>query len=159
RLLRVTSWCLRWCHRRKNSVASKGVGECLRHAAFSVDKRHPLIFPSESHFCSDIFSDCSMNFTGADRQLREFFMPYTLAAHPKWIKPKASRVGSLCLLRSEIMPSCKWHLAGITKLHPGDDGVVRVVTLRTASSELIRPLIKVVLLPGDINASTLPENA
>jgi len=36
----------------------------------------------------------------------------------------------------------------ITRLHPGDDSVVRVVTVWTStSSELIRSLVKIVLLP------------
>lgn len=43
-------------------------------------------------------------------------------------------VGRLCLLRSELMPPCKWPFARITKVHLGDGGQVRVVTIRTATS-------------------------
>ncbi|EFN72330.1 hypothetical protein EAG_12036, partial [Camponotus floridanus] len=70
----------------------------------------------------------------------------SLVSRPKWLKDSASpTVGALCLVRSDTTPPTRWPLARITRLHPGDDGVTRV---RTASSELIRPLTKIVLLPG-----------
>jgi len=45
------------------------------------------------------------------------------------------------------LPPTRWPLARVTALHPGDDGMVRVVTLKTAASQLTRPLVKIVLLP------------
>ena len=33
--------------------------------------------------------------------------------------------------------------------HPGADGVIRVVTLKTADGELQRPIVKLCLLPID----------
>ncbi|XP_018314711.1 uncharacterized protein [Mycetomoellerius zeteki] len=92
------------------------------------------------------------------RWSREYL--YILTARLKWTKPETPpRVGSLCLLWSETKPPCRWPFARITKLHPGDDGTVRVVTLRTASSELIRPLVKIVLLSREVNANTSPDSA
>ncbi|XP_011053165.1 PREDICTED: uncharacterized protein LOC105145370 [Acromyrmex echinatior] len=92
------------------------------------------------------------------RWSREYL--HTLATRPKWTKEALSpRIGSLYIIRSEISSPNKWSLARITQLHPGDDGVVRVVTLKTTSSELIRPLIKLVLLPEDANAFTSHDNA
>ncbi|XP_050459378.1 uncharacterized protein LOC126855608 [Cataglyphis hispanica] len=44
-------------------------------------------------------------------------------------------------------PPRRWPLARITSVHPGDDGRVRVVTIRTATSELTRPIAKIILLP------------
>ncbi|XP_011060270.1 PREDICTED: uncharacterized protein LOC105149514 [Acromyrmex echinatior] len=85
------------------------------------------------------------------RWSREYL--HTLATRPKWTKDSLPpRIGSLCIIRSELSPPNKWPLAWITQLHPGDDGMVRVVTVKTASSELIRPLVKLVLLPEDANA-------
>ncbi|KMQ89434.1 gag-pol polyprotein precursor [Lasius niger] len=76
-----------------------------------------------------------------------------LTSRPKWWKTKETPgVGTLCLLRSEITPPNRWFLARITKLHSGKDGVIRVVTIRTPTSELVRPLIKLVLLPGIADA-------
>ncbi|XP_029160236.1 uncharacterized protein LOC114932248 [Nylanderia fulva] len=75
-----------------------------------------------------------------------------LASRTKWFKDEAApNVGDLCLVRSELTPPSRWSLARITRLHPGDDGIVRVVSIRTATSELVRPLIKLVFLPG-VNA-------
>ncbi|XP_029160341.1 uncharacterized protein LOC114932346 [Nylanderia fulva] len=67
----------------------------------------------------------------------------------KWVKSEAApHVGDLCLIRSELTPPTRWPLARITRLHPGDDGIVRVVSVRTATSEFVRPLVKLVMLPG-----------
>ena len=92
------------------------------------------------------------------RWSREYL--HTLATRPKWTKDALPpRLGSLCIIRSELSPPNKWPLARITQLHPGDDGVVRVVTVKTASSELTRPLIKLVLLPDEANAFISHANA
>ncbi|XP_029170207.1 uncharacterized protein LOC114939928 [Nylanderia fulva] len=82
-----------------------------------------------------------------------------LTSRSKWLKNEtAPHIGALCLVRSEISPPSRWPLARITKLHHGDDGVVRVVTIKTASSELMRPLVKIVLLPG-VEADTTITDA
>ncbi|XP_011858848.1 PREDICTED: uncharacterized protein LOC105556370 [Vollenhovia emeryi] len=77
-----------------------------------------------------------------------------IATKPKWHKPAITpEIGALCIIRSENTAPTHWPLARITKLHPGDDGVVRVVTLRIASAILVRPATKIVPLPG-IRAAT-----
>ncbi|KMQ87813.1 hypothetical protein RF55_12812 [Lasius niger] len=82
-----------------------------------------------------------------ERWSREYIHGLTTKA--KWLKVSATpNVGALCLVKSETSPPSRWPLARIAQLHPGDDGVVRVVTVRTPSSELVRPLTKIVLLPG-----------
>ncbi|XP_029158401.1 uncharacterized protein LOC114930714 [Nylanderia fulva] len=73
----------------------------------------------------------------------------------KWVKAEAApHVGDLCIIRSELTPPTRWPLARITRLHPGDDGVVRVVSVRTATSEFVRPIVKLVMLPG---ADRIPD--
>lgn len=57
------------------------------------------------------------------------------------------QVGQLCLVRSETMPPSRWPLARITELHRGDGGQVRVVTVRTVTSSLTRPVVKIIPLP------------
>ncbi|XP_024883847.1 uncharacterized protein LOC112462352 [Temnothorax curvispinosus] len=82
------------------------------------------------------------------RWSREYI--HGMTARPKWHKtdvPDVPDVGALCLVRSENTPPSRWPLARIVRLHPGDDGVVRVATIRTSTSELVRPLCKLVLLP------------
>ncbi|XP_063972056.1 uncharacterized protein LOC135159923 [Diachasmimorpha longicaudata] len=66
----------------------------------------------------------------------------------KWHHPSNEiKVGSLVLLYDERFPPAKWPLARVTALHPGRDGLSRVVTIRTASTTLTRPISKLVLLP------------
>ncbi|XP_055634052.1 uncharacterized protein LOC129774355 [Toxorhynchites rutilus septentrionalis] len=56
--------------------------------------------------------------------------------------------GRIVIIKEDNVPSAKWPLGKITKLHPGKDGVVRVVTLRTASAkEVVRAVSKIALLP------------
>jgi hypothetical protein len=61
----------------------------------------------------------------------------------KWHQPSdAIKVGSLVLLTDERYPPAKWPLARVTELHPGPDGLTRVVTVKTATSSLKRPVVK-----------------
>ena len=53
----------------------------------------------------------------------------------------------LVLVKDESTTPLHWPLGRIIKTHPGDDGVVRVVTLKTASGEYTRPIAKLYLLP------------
>ncbi|XP_011684315.1 PREDICTED: uncharacterized protein LOC105447806 [Wasmannia auropunctata] len=72
----------------------------------------------------------------------------TIAARTKWLRPTANPdVGDLCLIRGEATPPSKWPLARITEVHAGEDGQVRVVSLKTATTCLQRPVVKLVLLP------------
>ncbi|XP_015127131.1 uncharacterized protein LOC107048476 [Diachasma alloeum] len=71
-----------------------------------------------------------------------------LQAISKWHHPTHQiRIGSLVLLTDERFPPAKWPLARVTALHPGSDGLTRVVTIRTAQTTLTRPIAKHVLLP------------
>ncbi|XP_038121615.1 uncharacterized protein LOC119770569 [Culex quinquefasciatus] len=65
------------------------------------------------------------------------------------------RPGRLVIVVDENQPSMKWKMARIHEIHPGADGVVRVVTLRTATGYLKRPVTKICLLP--IPAESIEE--
>ncbi|KMQ82244.1 hypothetical protein RF55_23670 [Lasius niger] len=81
-----------------------------------------------------------------DRWSREYL--HSLNHRPKWWKSDtAVEVGRLCILRNENSPPNKWPLARVTHTHPGEDGHVRVVTVRTASSTFTRPVNRLILLP------------
>ncbi|XP_029164550.1 uncharacterized protein LOC114935819 [Nylanderia fulva] len=62
-------------------------------------------------------------------------------------------VGQLVLLRNPLLPPCKWELGRVVLCHPGLDELVRVVTVKTASSEYKRPIGRLCLLPIDIEKS------
>ncbi|XP_036140324.1 uncharacterized protein LOC118644157 [Monomorium pharaonis] len=72
----------------------------------------------------------------------------TLQQRGKWRKVQANiKIGQMILLRNATLPPCKWELGRVTQIHPGPDGLVRVVTVRTATSEYKRPITKLCLLP------------
>ena len=71
----------------------------------------------------------------------------SLQSRQKWRQQhRPVAVGDLVLIRSELTPPAKWPLARVTAIHPGSDGITRVVDLRTATTTLRRPIVKVVRL-------------
>ncbi|XP_071653077.1 uncharacterized protein [Temnothorax longispinosus] len=81
----------------------------------------------------------------------------TLHERSKWrTKGTSCNSGDLCIIRSKTTPPCQWPLARITEVHPGEDGQVRVVTARTATTTLTRPVAKIIPLPqtGDQHQTT-----
>jgi hypothetical protein len=56
-------------------------------------------------------------------------------------------VGDLVLLKEENLPPLVWIKAVISDIHAGEDGLIRVVTLRTTKGTLKRPVSKICLLP------------
>lgn len=79
----------------------------------------------------------------------------TLQQRTKWYKPPVIiEKGRLVLLKNEDSPPMHWKTARIIELHPGSDGITRVVTLRTPNGIFTRPVSKISLLPIE---STLPK--
>lgn len=57
---------------------------------------------------------------------------HTLQARMKWTTPQPSiERGKIVLMMDEDTPPLKWPKGVIVDVHPGPDGVVRVVTVRT----------------------------
>ncbi|EZA48944.1 hypothetical protein X777_12908, partial [Ooceraea biroi] len=75
----------------------------------------------------------------------------TLQQRAKWREPTSSvKVAQLVLIRNDPLPPCKWELGRVSQCHAGDDGFVRVVTIRTTTSEYRRPIRKLCVLPVNI---------
>ena len=55
--------------------------------------------------------------------------------------------GALVLIKSENNGPGQWSLARVTRLHPGSDSLVRAVTVKTATSQLQRSIVKLIPLP------------
>ncbi|XP_062541021.1 uncharacterized protein LOC134209056 [Armigeres subalbatus] len=64
------------------------------------------------------------------------------------------QVGQIVLVQDEGKPSISWPLARIVQNHPGDDGVVRVATLRTLSGTYKRSISRIYPLPCDQQHNT-----
>ena len=76
----------------------------------------------------------------------------SLQGKSKWIQsPSQIEIGTLAVLKEDNSPPLSWRLVRVIATHPGQDGVVRVVTLRTPSgTEIIRPVVKICPLPASI---------
>ncbi|UYV61579.1 hypothetical protein LAZ67_1005356 [Cordylochernes scorpioides] len=108
--------------------------------------------------CTRLYSDEGTGFVGAARQLRSSFylaqdqlreLAAVLANDgTKWktIFPNDD-VNTLVLIKEERMPPARWLMGRVVETHPGKDGLVRVVSVRTSVGVLRRPLMKLVLLP------------
>ncbi|XP_043276020.1 uncharacterized protein [Venturia canescens] len=82
---------------------------------------------------------------------------HTLQQRSKWRTSAHSlKLGALVLLKNESLPPTRWEFARVIDTHPGPDGLVRVVTRRTAKTTLKRPITKVCPLPCDSVPNT-PE--
>ncbi|XP_029054187.2 uncharacterized protein LOC114881533 [Osmia bicornis bicornis] len=80
-----------------------------------------------------------------------------LQAISKWHHPSNEiKLGSLVLITDERLPPGKWPMARVLSLMPGNDGLTRVVTLKTATTTLTRPIAKLAPLhqPSQDNADT-----
>lgn len=67
----------------------------------------------------------------------------------KWTKTINITEGALVLMIDQGAPPFQWPLGRVTELHPGKDGVTRVVTVRTSKGEYKRAITEVCLLPLD----------
>ena len=57
-------------------------------------------------------------------------------------------VGQLALIRDDNLPPLKWKLGRISHTHPGADGVVRSVTLKTLTGSYTRATPRICILPS-----------
>ncbi|GFT40927.1 DUF5641 domain-containing protein, partial [Trichonephila clavipes] len=61
----------------------------------------------------------------------------------KWKSPNHNiKVGEIVIIKEDNIPPATWPLGKVTETHPGKDGVVRVVTLRTVKGRFKRPIHK-----------------
>ena len=71
----------------------------------------------------------------------------TLQKSYKWTRPSRNiSVGDVVILFEDGMVPTRWPLARIVKTHPGRDGVVRVVDVKTSKGLYRRPVHKIAVL-------------
>ncbi|XP_058465088.1 uncharacterized protein LOC131438811 [Malaya genurostris] len=72
----------------------------------------------------------------------------TLQPRAKWCNsPVQLATNQLVILQDDNLPPMQWSTARIVSLHPGNDGVTRVVTVQTPTGLYKRPVAKICLLP------------
>ncbi|UYV75834.1 hypothetical protein LAZ67_13001501 [Cordylochernes scorpioides] len=73
---------------------------------------------------------------------------HNLQQRQKWrVRMPDLAKGALFLIKEEHLPPARWLMGRVVEVHPGKDGVVRVVSLRTKNGIIKRPLVKLALLP------------
>lgn len=53
----------------------------------------------------------------------------------------------MVLLKEDKVPPLQWQLGRVTEIHPGADGIIRVVTVRTQQGSFRRGIQKICILP------------
>ncbi|XP_076383911.1 uncharacterized protein LOC143261227 [Megalopta genalis] len=70
-----------------------------------------------------------------------------LTSRNKWTREQHPITeGTLVLLREDNVPSMQWPLGRVLKTHPGSDGIIRAVTVKTATNVFDRSVKKLVPL-------------
>ncbi|XP_029171148.1 uncharacterized protein LOC114940595 [Nylanderia fulva] len=84
---------------------------------------------------------------------------HSLQQRPKWrVIQRLAKVGQIVLVRNPLAPPSHWDLGRIVACHPGEDGLTRVVTVKTSRSEYKRPIVKLCFLPVAINTEEVKDS-
>lgn len=78
---------------------------------------------------------------------------HTLQQRGKWLNNDnfpPVQIGTMVVLKNETTPPSQWRLGRVVRLHPGTDGICRVVTIHTTNGDLKRPLVKLCPLPMQV---------
>lgn len=76
---------------------------------------------------------------------------HTLHQRSKWSSSDSldpPKLGTLVLILDQNLPPSQWRLGRLSKLFPGEDGIVRVAEVTTSKGSLRRPLVKLCPLPS-----------
>lgn len=74
----------------------------------------------------------------------------TLQSRCRWnTETDNVQIGDFVIIKEENLPPSSWSVARVIDAFPGNDNVVRNVRLKTATTELTRPVRKLVKLPID----------
>jgi len=60
--------------------------------------------------------------------------------------------GDLVIMKEDNIPPFQWRLGRIVEIHPGQDGEVRVVTIRTSNGVFKRSVRKLCSLPQEADS-------
>lgn len=71
-----------------------------------------------------------------------------LTARSKWRQSQSNiNENDIVIIQDANLPAGKWALGRVIELHPGSDGYVRVVSLKTKNGIIKRPIVKLSALP------------
>lgn len=82
---------------------------------------------------------------------RREYLNQLQARTKRWKPAIPVEIGKLVIVKDENVPPIRWKMGRIIAVHPGKDDVIRVVTVKTATGEVKRPVEKICILPIPIN--------
>ncbi|KAK2579108.1 hypothetical protein KPH14_000886 [Odynerus spinipes] len=79
-----------------------------------------------------------------------------ITTRKKWHVAGANtfKIGDLIVLKEDNLPPLRWALGRIIALHPGDDGIIRVATVKTAAGTYVRCVKRLCPLPIETTTQT-----
>lgn len=81
-----------------------------------------------------------------------------LQSRPKWLRPQSNlQVNDMVLIKDERLPPSNWLMGRIVDTHPGNDNLVRVVSVRTQNGIIKRPVTKLCPMPIDPSTDSPPS--
>ncbi|XP_043478184.1 uncharacterized protein LOC122508729 [Leptopilina heterotoma] len=106
---------------------------------------HFLISDSLTSFPDVNFSEVPTN--RLSRWHKEYLNE--LNTRKKWNKKGSEEftVGAMVLVKEDNLPPLQWSIGRIVEVHPGNDDIVRVVSIKTITGIYKRSIKKIVLLP------------
>ncbi|XP_012145356.2 uncharacterized protein LOC105663061 [Megachile rotundata] len=73
---------------------------------------------------------------------------HQLNVRQKWTRGSHEiKEGSLVVMKDDHLPPLQWHLGRVEKIHPGQDNIIRAVTVRTSHGSYRRNVQKLAQLP------------
>ncbi|KAH0945724.1 hypothetical protein HN011_011004 [Eciton burchellii] len=85
---------------------------------------------------------------------------HSLQVRNKWsTSPANIKINDLVIVRNPQLPPSRWELARVIQVHPGSDGHIRMVTLRTACGHYKRPITQICKLPVSSKKDALENNS
>ncbi|XP_043284935.1 uncharacterized protein [Venturia canescens] len=126
----------------------------LTPAHFLIGK--PLTMLPENNF-AHVPDNCLSSWQLIEKMRQEFWRRWQLEylselqKRQKWIHPNANIVqDAVVLLIDKNQPCMQWRLGRVVELHPGADGVVRVVTIKTTQGSYKRNATSLCALPTNV---------
>ena len=130
----------------------------------ALTPNHFLLGRANNMITLDLFHDKEINSIKRWRQtqvianhvnqrwLTEYLPQLTL--HHRWlINQQSVSTNDLFMIVNENIPRGQWELGRVVQLFPGDDNQERVVKVKTAKGEYIRPVAKLCLLEENVRVS------
>ncbi|XP_078049863.1 uncharacterized protein LOC144476616 [Augochlora pura] len=119
---------------------------------------HFLIGDALTSLCERDFKDTPSNRLSAWQRVQQLKQQFWKRWHREYLNELTTRrkwtrghhpitEGTIVLLREDNVPSMQWPLGRVIKIHPGSDGIVRTVTVKTATNVFDRSVKKLVPLP------------